>query len=74
MAAVNILGSWIYLFFSTCSPEYEPGLRRPEVAHEEKITCDPATISDGENRGFLTGCPVFTDLWSYVLILVCNIL
>jgi hypothetical protein len=29
---------------------------------------DPVTMNDGEIRRFRTGCPVFTDLWSYVSI------
>jgi len=28
---------------------------------------NPVIEEDGENNGFRTGCPVFTDLWSYVL-------
>jgi hypothetical protein len=28
---------------------------------------DPVTVVEGENGGFWTGCPVFTDLWSYML-------
>jgi hypothetical protein len=37
----------------------------PATANE---TCwDPVALQEGENRGFRTGCPVFTDLWSYVL-------
>jgi hypothetical protein len=27
---------------------------------------DPVVINEGENGGFRTGCPVLTDLWSYV--------
>jgi hypothetical protein len=49
------------------SQDYELGTRRPEAAYQEEIIWGPACINDGENRGFRTGCPVFTDLWSYVL-------
>jgi hypothetical protein len=31
---------------------------------------DPESMNDGEKGGFRTGCPVFTDLWSYVLVLL----
>ena len=27
---------------------------------------------NGENEGFWTGCPVLTDLWSYVLEMIVN--
>ena len=28
---------------------------------------DPVIFGEGEMKEFRTGCPVFTDLWSYVL-------
>ena len=42
------------------------------VYNRTKTHWDPVTINHCKNMGFRTGCLVFTDLWSYVLLPGCS--
>jgi hypothetical protein len=58
--------SEIVLGFDLAGVSYVKTPIRYDPVTADETRWDPVALRDGENGGFRTGCPVFTDLWSYV--------